>query len=640
MIKIYPERNLLEGSITDLINGIGGVTLEPMTCEINLAINGIWELSLTHHIDDDGKHKNIKDGAILKVDIPVVREINKSQLFVINSVTRDFNTISAIAYPMGMEWRNYKLTMDYSPQSKASLEAQNAQLRFKDTSNLVISTDLTNQTENTEHLEQTNLVEVLNGDTEQSFVNKFGAEIAYNNNEFKLLSKLGATNKNDLLYGKNILGMQTDIDRGDMITRLYPISSDGIYLNKEYVSGKPRYIDSAYISDYARPYCGYFQSEYTLIDTNGEVLSTYNDTLDQKYAVESATSTALGNIVTTIINAYLGKSSDTNFANYYEPAYLLTVWDDIVGSVADEATQGCVNDSWKDIVSSTVKAKFDKSVLPSDMAWHEVKVNNVNTRYYGNDDRSMYLFNQWIFDSQRKIWVWLGSDGYDCSSEGGQWDTFSRFTYGGVNYIGSKNYWAVEISTREISTGRSIKITPYCKSQMVLFDDKWYKCTSNGNRKTGITLLNDCKGSFRGWVSSVKTQATTSERALYINLFDKMESEARDAIIKISMQNVQVQIDVADLTTTEEYKDIKLEKYCLGDDVNLIDKDTNKTVPSRVVELIYDCILDRVTNIVIGQDKRLMIDTINNIARRSVPRLRLVAGNGITINGTLISMEG
>ena len=63
MICVYPA------SCTDFSgNGLGVVT--PMSCTVTETLNGEWELTLVHDIDERGKWKRLSEGCILRAPVP------------------------------------------------------------------------------------------------------------------------------------------------------------------------------------------------------------------------------------------------------------------------------------------------------------------------------------------------------------------------------------------------------------------------------------------------------------------------------------------------------------------------------------------------------------------------------------------
>ena len=63
MICVYPA------DCTDFSNnGLGAVT--PMSCTVTETLNGEWELTLVHDIDERGKWTRLSEGCILRAPVP------------------------------------------------------------------------------------------------------------------------------------------------------------------------------------------------------------------------------------------------------------------------------------------------------------------------------------------------------------------------------------------------------------------------------------------------------------------------------------------------------------------------------------------------------------------------------------------
>ena len=104
--------------------------------------------------------------------------------------------------------------------------------------------DITNVA--TAYYQNMNFMEALNGDIEQSFINRWGGEIIFDNFSVIVNSRVGADHGVTLQYGKNIPedGMSISVDVRDVVTRIYPVAYNGRMMNG---SG---YVDSPLISNY------------------------------------------------------------------------------------------------------------------------------------------------------------------------------------------------------------------------------------------------------------------------------------------------------------------------------------------------------------------------------------------------------
>ena len=79
MICVYPA------DCTDFSNnGLGAVS--PTSCTVTETLNGEWEVTLVHPIDDRDKWRKLTDGGILRVPVPAAMTPQ------INLVTQKYQT--------------------------------------------------------------------------------------------------------------------------------------------------------------------------------------------------------------------------------------------------------------------------------------------------------------------------------------------------------------------------------------------------------------------------------------------------------------------------------------------------------------------------------------------------------------------
>lgn len=98
----------------------------------------------------------------------------------------------------------------------------------------------------TAYYEYMNLIEAINGNQDNSFVNRWGGEILFDNFTVVINDRIGIDNGVELRYGKNISvdGLSEEIDVNAVATRIYPKAFNGHKL-----SGTG-YIDSDLIGKY------------------------------------------------------------------------------------------------------------------------------------------------------------------------------------------------------------------------------------------------------------------------------------------------------------------------------------------------------------------------------------------------------
>ena len=210
----------------------GQATLIPTSAVFSVDINGAWQIVLEHPYDTEGRYQYIKRDAILKVSGLPIREQSNSeyQLFRIFDTQEGIISVSCVAFPVGME-ASYDAPiqeLDISKKSGVNAMADIAQkLTEEGVSKYTLSTNVSKSRRSS--YVNTNLIALLSGTDDNSFVNTWGGEVCYDNYEIMVRKKLGSQSGNvHVEYGKNITGLTYEVDTSNVVTRIYPISADGI----------------------------------------------------------------------------------------------------------------------------------------------------------------------------------------------------------------------------------------------------------------------------------------------------------------------------------------------------------------------------------------------------------------------------
>lgn len=90
-------------------------------------------------------------------------------------------------------------------------------------------------------------LDILLGNDENSFINKYGGELNVNGWNIEINKRIGKDRGFTAMYSKNIVGFQGNISFDNMITRIIPVGFDGITISQ-------KYIDSPNINNYADIY--------------------------------------------------------------------------------------------------------------------------------------------------------------------------------------------------------------------------------------------------------------------------------------------------------------------------------------------------------------------------------------------------
>lgn len=230
MIQIYDPENIE-------FSQNGNMVLFPTKCTVQATLNGQWILEMAHPLDTEGRWESIVDYAVIKAP-----SFNGEQLFRISNRTKTDTHISVTAEPIFMDARNDCFLKDVRPTGKNGQDAldimcaQNPKYSGK--------SDITKAC--TSYYETQNLIEAINGDNANSFINRWGGEILFDNYMVIINDRVGGDYGVNILYGKNIIkdGISEEVDM-DVITRIVPKSFNGYML-----PGEAPWVDSPIISNY------------------------------------------------------------------------------------------------------------------------------------------------------------------------------------------------------------------------------------------------------------------------------------------------------------------------------------------------------------------------------------------------------
>lgn len=233
MIQIYRVNN------TDFTKN-GDMVLFPSSCEHTAILKGAWSLVLEHPLDEEGRWKYIEKEAVLSVKT----FMPDPQLFRIYSVERSDNYITAAASPIFFDSAKEVFHMDIRPTQKTAQEALDL---FMEGTKYQGTTNITKAA--TSYQIRKNLLEILNGDADESFINRYGGEPLYDNYTVVFNEQVGGDYGVEIRYGKNLEEINEKVDLSDVITRIVPVAFNGYTLD-----GTTPWVDSPLIDAYATVY--------------------------------------------------------------------------------------------------------------------------------------------------------------------------------------------------------------------------------------------------------------------------------------------------------------------------------------------------------------------------------------------------
>lgn len=233
MIQIYLPDN------TDYDHN-GDMVLEPISCECEMTLNDEWHLELEHPIDENGIFKMIIKEAVISAPTPM----GERQLFRIYETQKDDETVTAYAFPVFFDSKDDHILLDVRPTGKNGKQALDIMCAKSKYSGI---SDIT--TGSTAYYVRRNLMEAINGDIDQSFINRWGGEILYDNYKVIINQRVGGDYGVRAEFGYNLEGIEEHVDMSEVVTRIIPVAYNGYTLE-----GDTPWVDSPRINKYAKIY--------------------------------------------------------------------------------------------------------------------------------------------------------------------------------------------------------------------------------------------------------------------------------------------------------------------------------------------------------------------------------------------------
>lgn len=414
MICIYSQNNTN-------YEANGDAVLDPISCDLEITINGAWSLTLEHPYDPEGKYKYIVEGAVIRADIRCIRELTGiRQRFRIYDYKKGLHSVTAIAFPIAME-STYDAPIDNLViQNKTGIQAM-ADLQTK-TNKYTLTTDISKTASSS--FANTNVNSAIASGSDNCFIKVWGGEILYDNLTFNVKNRIGDTEAGDhqVTYGHNLTDITYTKDDSGLITRIYPISQDGIRLNG---SG---YVDSPKISDYPVIHSHFIQAPYTLINTDAASPS--------QTAQQTRTS---GAAVNTSANTLALSSYNTALAAGYEPEYIKGIRQEIIQAVQTMALASVISTSLYNYLSGIISNAMSFMSELEQPAWDWMGSWEDGWKY-GNENG--YAVSRYV--KIGKTWSYFNVEGYweEPRDDSGTWDWYQAQADPGRRYGNFTHYYA------------------------------------------------------------------------------------------------------------------------------------------------------------------------------------------------------
>ena len=208
-------------------NGLG-VIPNVLNAKVVDEINGEYSLTFEYPMSEPMATELVED-RIVKCKVADGTE----QCFIIKTIQKSFDKMSVycthlfyLLYDNFLE-DTYPQNLSPKPFLDHILSRANYQLPFTTTSDI--------STTKTARYVRKNCVEAILGDIDNSMFNLFGMELKRDNWNIGLKARLGSDKGEKLIFGKNITGVDVNIDTTGVYTRIMPIGFDGLLLPEKYV---------------------------------------------------------------------------------------------------------------------------------------------------------------------------------------------------------------------------------------------------------------------------------------------------------------------------------------------------------------------------------------------------------------------
>lgn len=414
MICIYSQNNTN-------YQANGDAVLEPMSCDLEITINGAWSLTLEHPYDPEGKYKYIVEGAVIRADIRCIRELTGvRQLFRVYNYKKGLHSVTAIAFPVAMEATHDAPIDNLVIQNKTGSQAMTDLQAF--TNKYTLATDITKVASSS--FSNTNVNSAIASGSNNCFLKIWGGEILYDNLTFNVKNRIGDTEAGDhqITYGRNLTDITYTKDDSGLITRIYPISQDGIRLSGDHFVNSPK------IYDYPVVHSQFMQAPYTLINTDASSPS--------QTAQQTRTS---GAAVRASAAALAQASYEAALALGFEPEYIKEIRQEIISAVTTMALENVISTSLYNYLSGIIADAMSFLSELEQPAWSWLGSWEDGWKY-GNVDG--YAVNKYV--KIGKTWSYFNAEGYweEPRDDKGDWDWYQTQDGTGRMYGDFEHYYA------------------------------------------------------------------------------------------------------------------------------------------------------------------------------------------------------
>lgn len=215
----------------------GNHILNPISCILQQKINDTWLVTMEYPYEDTDTFSDITVESVLAVPTPD----SEKQLYRIYDTVKNDESITAYARPIFLDSAKELILMDVRPTNTTGKAAMPK--LFEGQSKYSGSSDITDIS--TAYYVRKNVMEAIASDDDNSFLNRWGGEVFYDNYSISVNKKIGKDRNVSVEFGRNLDSIEETVDCDSVVTRLIPTAFNGYSL----LSSKP-WVDSELIGKY------------------------------------------------------------------------------------------------------------------------------------------------------------------------------------------------------------------------------------------------------------------------------------------------------------------------------------------------------------------------------------------------------
>ncbi|NGT56558.1 peptidoglycan DD-metalloendopeptidase family protein [Clostridium perfringens] len=208
----------------------GDITLQPIDGKLRLELNtGLNEIEFELGYDKEKRWTKLEEWGVIKTDVFYSK--NK-QLYRIYNIDKSMFSLKIKARHIFFDLVKHNIldTRAVACNGQQALERILEGTKYKGHSDI--------DRINTCYFYVTNIVQAINGENDNSFRNRWGGEMLFDNFDIYINNRIGGDYGVRVNYSRNMEDVNLIIDRDNIVTRAYPRAYNGVMLPEKYIDSQ------------------------------------------------------------------------------------------------------------------------------------------------------------------------------------------------------------------------------------------------------------------------------------------------------------------------------------------------------------------------------------------------------------------